>query len=189
MPIRAYPGKSRVRRLAAVLATLALVITGPVLGAAGPAAATSYAVACTPPSSDTTTYNPPLTDTSETETATTDIEYSPCVSVLYPLLISGSSDYSKTIPGASCETLLFSGETTWTIDWNTGATSTITADVNTSEAGAVFTVTFDGTVDSGLFAGQTVIQQLVGATTDITECELDGGTISSTFVLATLLIA
>jgi hypothetical protein len=66
----ASAGRFRERRPFAILATLSLILTGSVLGVTGTAAASTDALVCTPPSSQTTTYDPPLTAVSTTTTLT-----------------------------------------------------------------------------------------------------------------------
>lgn len=68
-----------------------------------------------------------------------------------------------------------------TITWNTGQTSTLTLNRVTNVAGAVITVTQTGTVTGGLFSGDTVVMTATAPSTDVLNCTLGLGTVSSTY--------
>lgn len=187
MSSHAPADRTRMHRLTALLAVLALITSGLLLGGAGSAAASSDAVACTPTSSSVATFNPPLTSTEAPTTITASRVYSPCVSALYPQLISGTSFGVRSVP-RSCLDLLASSRISWTIDWNTGQSSDVVANGAVNIVGAVVTVTYTGTVVSGLFAGDTLVQQEVGPATSILECTLGLGTVSSFYATMTLVI-
>jgi hypothetical protein len=53
-------------------------------------------------------------------------------------------------------------------------------------AGAVLVVTITGTVTSGLFAGDTVVQTVTGPATDILLCTAGLGTVSTVYSLVAL---
>jgi hypothetical protein len=95
-----------------------------------------------------------------------------------PGLISGHSSDSSTRL-RTCDELLGTGTISWTITWNTGATSVISATRTSNIVAGVVTLTFTGRVTSGLFAGQTVIEQNVGAAGAILLCTLGVGTVSN----------
>ncbi|TYB60237.1 hypothetical protein FXF51_32100 [Nonomuraea sp. PA05] len=124
-----------------------------------PASADALDVTCTPPSSVAVTYSPPLTASPQTVTSTTNQQYGPCVSAGVPGLTSGSRYTVVTSSGLSCLELLAARPFAFTITWNTGQTSTISGNLVANLAAGVLT----GTVTSGLFAGDTVVQQQVGA--------------------------
>jgi hypothetical protein len=169
--------------LTAALCTLLCTALPPL---AAPASAGVLDVTCIPPSSETVTINPALTMTPQTVTVTVSTQYAPCTSLSVPALTSGSRQAQFTSPGRSCLTLLDSASVTYTITWNTGQTSTVSGNSTFNMVGAVMVVTITGSVTSGLFTGDTVIQTVTGPATDITTCTLGLGTVSNLFGLMTL---
>lgn len=170
-----------------VTALLFLLVS--LLAAAGPATARETGlldVTCTPPSSRTTVYTPPLTLASQSVGVTTNTQLGPCVSLSTPAITSGTS--VSTVPPASrdCLGLLSAGAATQTITWNTGATSTLSTNRTVTMAGAVMVLTHTGTVTSGLFAGDTILITITQPATDILLCTLGLGTIQSVYGVVTL---
>ncbi|WP_345620698.1 hypothetical protein [Streptomyces ziwulingensis] len=156
---------------------------------AGPANARENAildVTCTPPSSDTSVYTPPLTNTPQSVGTTSSIQFGPRISLPAPAVTSGTS--AITLPPASrtCLDLLSAGTGTRTITRNTGATSTLPTNRTTPVVGAVLVVTLTGTVTSGLFAGDTVLITVTGPATGITLRALGLGTVPSTYGCVTM---
>lgn len=143
-------------------------------------------VTCTPPSSQTVTYTPPLTNTPTLASSQQVGQYGPCVSLSVPDLTSGTRSNTAPPRLRSCLDLLDPAPFTWTIIWNTGQTSTVSGTANSNIAGAVLVVTLTGTVTSGLFAGDTFVQINTGAATDITTCTLGLGSVRSVFTTSTL---
>ncbi|MCS7478756.1 hypothetical protein ACFFQW_12955 [Umezawaea endophytica] len=176
------------RTAAAVLTTAVSALALTALGPTGTASAVVQDVTCTPPSSNTATYNPPLTMTPRDGTLTGTAQYGPCVSVSNPAITSGSSGGTTTVSGRTCLDLLQSGTSAFTITWNTGQTSTISANRTSTIAGGLLVVTNTGTVTSGVFAGSTVVRVITSPATDITLCTLGLGTVSSVYSLITLKI-
>ncbi|WP_306749549.1 hypothetical protein [Saccharothrix yanglingensis] len=174
------------RTAAATLMTAVSALALAVLGPVWEASAGVLDVTCTPPSSQTTTYTPPLTVAPQTVTVSATAQYGPCVSLSNPALTSGSSTRTTLDPALSCLDLLSSGATTSTIVWNTGQTSTISVNYTATIVGAALVVTFTGTVTSGLFAGSSVVQVLTGPATDVLLCTLGLGTVPSSYTLASL---
>jgi hypothetical protein len=171
------------RRL--ILALAALTAVAALLTPVAPASAGLLDVTCTPPSSDLATYSPPLTSTPQTVTATVTTQYGPCVSVSQPAVTSGSR--TITLTGTrDCLELLNVTSAILTITWNTGQTSTITGNRVGNVVGAVIVFTITGTVTSGLFAGDTVVQTITGPATDILLCTAGLSTVSSVYSLVTL---
>ncbi|MBB5866682.1 hypothetical protein F4553_000061 [Allocatelliglobosispora scoriae] len=171
------------RKLASMLVRLctvtALAATG-LVTMTQPAQATLLDVTCTPPSSETTAYSPPLTATVVPIAIQATTIYSPCVSATVPGLTSGVRTTNITRP-SSCTSLLAAGTTTFTITWNTGQTSTITANTTATVAGAALIVTFTGTVVSGLFAGDSVLQTVTTPAVSYLLCTLGLGTVPSAY--------
>ncbi|MEV0613483.1 hypothetical protein AB0I81_09170 [Nonomuraea sp. NPDC050404] len=173
------------------LRALALLL-GVVLGAAllaPPAAASAggLEVTCTPPSSNNVTYNPPLTQSPQTVTVSSSVTYNPCVSLTQPTLTSGTRA-NVIVSTRSCPDLLASAPATFTINWNTGQSSTISGTSNTSTAGALIVVAITGTVTAGLFAGAAVTQVNTAPSAQILLCTLGLGTVSNLTSLVTLTI-
>ncbi|GHD53509.1 hypothetical protein [Streptomyces galbus] len=170
----------------ATLLMAACVLSGAVLLASPASAAGVLDVTCTPPSSATSTYSPPLTNTPQPSSSTVSFQFGPCVSLSQPALTSGT--YTRTNPARprSCLDLLSSSSGTFTITWNTGQTSTLSVNVTTTIAGAALVVTQTGTVTSGLFTGDTVVITQTGPADDVLLCTAGLGTVSSIYGLVTL---
>jgi hypothetical protein len=143
-------------------------------------------VTCVPPSSAATTYTPPVTLTPQNVTISSTTQYGPCTSLSHPAITSGIRARTTTDPGQTCLDLLESGSLTFTITWNTGQTSTISAKRTSTLAGTTLIVTNTGTVTSGLFTGSTVVQTNTGAAPDVLLCTAGLGTVSSTYAAVTL---
>ncbi|PSL52498.1 hypothetical protein B0I31_113171 [Saccharothrix carnea] len=174
------------RTFVATLMTLVSALALLVLGPAGTASAGVLDVTCTPPSSNSITYNPPLTRTPQDVTIGVSAQYGPCVSLSNPALTSGHRAISVLSPGFSCLELLNSGSVTFTITWNTGQTSTVSANYSATVVGAALVDVRTGTVTSGLFAGSTVLQTTTGPATDVLLCTAGLGTVSGIYSLVTL---
>ncbi|MFI9005856.1 hypothetical protein ACIGNX_01315 [Actinosynnema sp. NPDC053489] len=168
--------------LVTVTSALTLVVSGP----AAPASAGVLDVTCIPPSSQSATYTPPLTATSQNVTVSVTTQYGPCASLSNPAITSGSRTRTLSSPGLSCLDLLGSGSTTFTITWNTGQTSTVASNFTATTVGAALVVTDTGTVTSGLFTGSTVVQTLTGPAADVLLCTAGLGTVSGIYAAATL---
>ncbi|MFH8755946.1 hypothetical protein [Streptomyces atroolivaceus] len=168
------------------LTTLAalLSLTVALLAGAGPVSARENGLldaTCTTPSSSSTTYSPPLTNTPQLSTTSSSWQLGPCVSASVPGLTSGSHSDTGTLRSRSCLELLSSGAVTLVFNWNTGATSTMSLNRTTTVVGAVMIVTMTGTVTSGLFAGDTVVITLASPATDVLLCTAGLGTVSSLY--------
>ncbi|MFE1345660.1 hypothetical protein [Streptomyces sp. NPDC058757] len=168
------------RALRAVVATLFLWV-GSVAFLAPPASAGVLDLTCAPPTSVLNSYSPALTAAPQTVTVSTTALYGPCVSPSQPAIISGTRTASVTTT-TSCADLLGPGTFTYTITWNTGQTSTLSTNYTRVAAGGVYTVTATGVVTAGVFAGDTVVVNYTGPSTDITLCTLGLGTVSSLYL-------
>jgi hypothetical protein len=91
-----------------------------------------------PPSSQTTTFTPPLTKVPGPVTAST--QYGPCTSTSVPGLTAGSRSATIFYPSRSCLDLLKSASLTFTINWNTGQQSIISGNTTVSVVGALLVV-------------------------------------------------
>ncbi|WP_306750076.1 hypothetical protein [Saccharothrix yanglingensis] len=174
------------RTVMATLTTAVCALALTVLGPAGTASAGVLDVTCTPPSSQSTTFTPPLTVTPQNTVVSVTGQYGPCVSLSNPAITSGSRTYIGQEPGRSCLDLLDSGPATFTITWNTGQTSTVSANSTSTIVGAAVVVTVTGTVTSGLFVGSSVVQIITGPAADVLLCTLGLGTVAGIYALATL---
>jgi hypothetical protein len=165
------------------MAALLLLLVS-LLAFAGPASARGAGlldVTCTPPSSASTTYNPPLTNTPQVSASSLSWQLGPCVSASVPGLTSGTHAAVNPPRSRSCLELLNTAPETRTITWNTGDTSTLSLNRTTTVSGAVLVVTFTGTVESGLFTGDTVVATQTGPATDVLLCTLGLGTVSGIY--------
>jgi hypothetical protein len=170
--------------LASLITAAAIVLS--VVATATPATANTLDVTCVPPSSQTTTFTPPLTLVPRPVTVTASTQYGPCTSTSVPGLTAGSRNATIFYPSRSCLDLLKSQPVTFTIHWNTDQQSTISGNTTASVVGAVLVVTITGNVTTGLFAGDSVVQTVTGPATDITLCTLGLGKVSSIYSLVTL---
>lgn len=167
-----------------------LLLTGAGIVAVGaPAHAAVGDATCTPPGSVVATYNPPLTMTPQTVTITVNSLWAPCVSATVPALTSASTKFTITATNRSCATLVGPASYTSTVTWNTGQTSTMSLNSNATMVGGVYTVVTSGIVTSGLFAGDTVVQNATGPGTDILLCMLGLGTVSSLYTVGTTVMS
>lgn len=172
---------------------LASLVTAAVIGfsmvaTATPATAGALDVTCVPPSSQTITFDPPLTMTPGPVMVSTSTQYGPCTSTSVPGLTAGSRNATFPYPSLSCLDLLDSSSVSFTITWNTGQQSTISGNTTVSRVGAALVVTITGNVTAGLFAGDSVVQTVTAAATSITLCTLGLGSVSSLYALVTLAI-
>jgi hypothetical protein len=141
---------------------------------------------CTAPSSEATTYSPPLTPAPQDVTFSSTVQYGPCVSLSHPEIESGSRSLRVLTPDRSCLTLLEAAVSQFTITWNTGQSSTISGSRTATVVGAALVVTITGNVTSGVFAGDSVVQTSTGPATDILACTLGLGSVSSVYSIVTL---
>lgn len=143
-------------------------------------------VTCTPPSSNTAAFSPPLTLAPQNVGVNSSFQFGPCVSLSTPAITSGTSVATAPPAPRSCLDLLTASPTTRIVTWNTGATSTLSMNRTVTMAGAAIVLTYTGTVTSGLFAGDTVLMTSTQPSTDITLCTLGLGSVSSTYGVVTL---
>lgn len=174
-------------RITSVLAAILIAIVSlPFSTAVSTAVGTG--ITCTPPSSASLTYNPPLTTSLQTVTISASWQYGPCVSTSHPSITSGTLQASGPVPNVNCLSLLGSRPATYTITWNTGQTSTLSGNIVVIHAGATLISTTTGTVTAGVFAGSTFVHTIVYPSHNILLCNLGLGTVSSLYGQITLAI-
>lgn len=171
-------------RLTTLASALALAATAAL--PASPAAASALDATCTPPTSTVVAFNPALTATPHTTTVTVATQYGPCISASTPTLTSGTAGFQANAPGWNCQQLLQAFPSTFTITWNTGQTSTISGNATATIVGGALVYTLTGTVTSGLFTGDTVLQTSTAPATNILLCTLGLGSVSTLYSLVTL---
>ncbi len=174
------------RTAMAVLMTAVSASALLVLGPAGTASAGVLDVTCAPPSSVTATYTPPLTTTPRNVAISSTAHYGPCTSLSHPAVTAGFRARTANDQEQTCFDLLDVVSLTFTITWNTGQTSTISANRTINIVGAALVLTDTGTVTSGLFAGSTVVQTTTGPAADVLLCTAGLGTVSSTYAFIAL---
>jgi hypothetical protein len=183
--------RTRAAGTGTLLAAVCLLLVG-ALVTASPAGASAKGssglldVTCTPPSSAVSSYSPPLSNTPQISQSTISYQFGPCLSLSQPNVTSGSSVVTNPPRQRTCLDLLAGGSMTIVITWNTGQTSTVSANFNTNVVGAVLEVVITGTVTSGLFQGDTVLLDQTGPATQVLQCTLGLGTVSSIYSAATL---
>ncbi|MET9254951.1 hypothetical protein ACGFZL_12090 [Streptomyces sp. NPDC048182] len=158
---------------AAVAAVLATAVPA---GAAQGSATALDTLNCT--SSSTTTYSPPITTTPAASTRTINQTYGPCVGTGAAAPITGGTHSSTNTTTRSCLQLLSTATVSWTIHWNTGQSSTVTAQRVSNLAGAVFTNTFTGTVTGGFLQGRSFVETMTAPSLQITACTLGQGSVA-----------
>ena len=174
-------------KLRVAVAMCLLLVSGAVLASATPSAADPLTtLTCT--STSVTTYDPPISITAAPTTRTITQGYGPCIGTGAGVSVTSGVHASSNLTHRSCLQLLSTGSVTWTITWNTGATSTVSTQRVSNLAGAVFTNTFTGTVTDGLFEGKSVVETMTSPSTEITLCTLGLGTVSTLNAVHTLTI-
>jgi hypothetical protein len=141
---------------------------------------------CTPPSSVVSSCSPPLTNAPQTSEATLSYQFGPCVSLSHPDVTSGTSHVVNPPRQRTCLDLLSGGNMTLVITWNTGQTSTVSGNFDTTVAGAVLEAVITGSVTSGLFQGNTVVLDQTGPATQVLLCTLGLGSVASIYSAVTL---
>jgi hypothetical protein len=166
---------SRIARLALV-AAFAL---GGTLVAAAPANAAVLDVQCTSPNStNTITFNPPLTLVNQPTVVSRATSYQPCRAPRWPDLVYGKESKTITILD-DCTMVLGTLNVNFTILWNTGQTTTVSAVRTAALSGGSIVVTFNGTVTAGLFLGSNVNQVFVGSGANLIACLAGQGSVKS----------
>ncbi|MDU0290281.1 hypothetical protein [Saccharothrix longispora] len=168
-------------RIATLLAAALIAAASTTFTVSGSAGAAGLDLTCTPPSSVGLRFDPPATNTPQTQTLTASRRYGPCVSPTHPDITSGTSDASGTFPGATCLSLFGANSITIHITWNNGQTSTLSGNNVSSMAGATLTVVTTGTVTAGAFAGGTFVHTVVYPSPELLLCNLGLGTLPSLY--------
>jgi hypothetical protein len=146
------------------------VASGSVLTAAGPAHALPLDQVCT--GTWTVTYNPPITDTLRTVSATLSANFPHCTDPQAP-----SASYSQTFTDTvSCLTLLNTGSAAHTFVWSNPAAqpSAFTYDYTVSDLAGQAVITSTGRISSGKYAPDTAEQISVLVTPDPVQCAFSG---------------
>jgi hypothetical protein len=173
-------------RVTATLIALLLIAVGSIPFSTAEAAATGTDLTCTPPSSASLTFNPPLTNSPQPSLFSISRQYGPCVAPTHPEVTAGVSTVAGLSPDATCARLLGAQPVTITISWNTGQTTTLSGNSLNTIVGVNLVSTTTGTVTAGLFAGDTFVHTAVYTATDLLLCIAGLGTVSSLFGQITL---
>jgi hypothetical protein len=173
-------------RITATLIALLLIAVGPIPFSTAEAAAAGTDLTCTPPSSASLRFNPPLTNSPQPSLFSISRQYGPCVAPTHPEVTAGVSTVAGLTPDATCARLLGAQPVTITITWNTGQTTTLSGNSVNSIVGVNLVSITTGTVTAGLFAGDTFVHTAVYTGTDLLLCLAGLGTVSSLFGLITL---
>ncbi|MEU4745880.1 hypothetical protein AB0G02_36200 [Actinosynnema sp. NPDC023658] len=176
-------------RVVSALAALSIVLALVPFATTGTAAAAGLDLTCTPPSSASLLFDPPATNSPQTETLTVSRQYGPCVSATHPDITSGHSGATGTAAGATCVSLLGANAITIPITWNNGQTSTLSGNNVSNMSGLTLTVVTTGTVTSGVFTGATFVHTIVYPSQNILLCNLGLGTLSALYGQVVLEIA
>lgn len=165
-----------IRALVAIIVTAA---TLPTMAATG--TATGVDITCTPPSSASLTFTPPLTNVPQPVNNAVSRQYGPCVAPAHPGITAGSSAGSGVFPNGTCLRLLGSNPINITITWNTGQTSTLSGNNLSNIVGGALVSTTTGTVSAGVFAGSTFVHNVVYLGQDVLLCNLGLGSVAGLY--------
>jgi hypothetical protein len=178
------PSRSSLRLRSARLTALAGLITL-MIGPASSARAAQLEVSCL--GSQHVKISPGLSFVPKDVTLTVNAIYAPCTSSVAGL-ISATNSASFPIPGASCLNPFDPGSGTKQLTWNTGDTSVFSFTRLGSNLGGTNVITSTGTITSGLFAGASAIEVVVGPSLDAWKCLSEPG-ITDRYTTVTLQIA
>nr|BFD81220.1 hypothetical protein StreXyl84_06210 [Streptomyces sp. Xyl84] len=174
--MRVLNSPGAVRRLCAATAVLCTVAAA-LSFSAGPASAATL-VTCG--GTQNIQYNPGLTNTPRTVTASGSNHLAPCVA-------PGTSITAGTITFAStgsysCQDLLASSHVVNVVQWSDGTSSTLDMTRTATKVSGELVNTFTGTVTSGTFQGAAVTWTITNLTLDLLACDTPGGLTSLTGV-------
>jgi hypothetical protein len=167
--ITRHPGLRR----ALVAAAAAALTAGLALIPGGRAYASDTTLTCA--GSSSTTYSPGLTDTTAQVSYVADQTFGPCLAVGDPTL-TGGTDHATGTFDVSCLTFGLYAVNGDVIDWNDGTSSTIdwtTSVVNYLEN--ALQIEQEGTVISGVGAGDTAVETLTLASGALAACTTQQG--------------
>lgn len=174
------------RKVGITLASVAILGLG--LPAVGPAHADVELMTCT--GTNSTTFSPPLTNTTQTTDVSLEAKYGTpnglCIDANNTIT---SGYFANNVTGpTSCNTLGLAASETRVISWNNGSAGTSTIDYTRQIVRGLATtqVILTGTVTDGVFDGATVVNTGTFANTDLLGCLTTG--ISSQEYLTTLTI-
>ncbi|MFF5900134.1 hypothetical protein ACFY8O_29980 [Streptomyces argenteolus] len=151
---------------------------------ASPAQAKVALVTCG--GSQTTTYNPGLTNTAQTVQRAGQNIHTPCVSTAPPFTFSGSTSFTST-SALSCLSLTAANTGTDLITWSTGRTSTFSYNRTVTVVQGQTIVTLTGSITAGDFQGATAEETITSVSLDLAACSSTQG-ITSTYGVSELTI-
>lgn len=170
------------KRLASWITVPAMAVGTSVLVAAAPAHSAVTAISCT--GWDHATFSPGLTNTLRSTTVTNDEDlnvidaFSPTGSCLAvgSAATAGELDVAVVAPVSCTQIISLTG--THTIDWNDGQSSTIPYTATIVRGNSTTVITLTGTVSSGEFSGDSVVQTYTALNTAFAACSSPGGLLS-----------
>ena len=176
------------KRLMSWIAVPAMAVGTSVLVAVAPAHSSAVtAISCT--GWDHVTFSPGLTNTLRSTTVTNDEDlnvidaYSPTGSCLAvgSAATAGELDVAVVAPVSCTQIISLTG--THTIAWNDGQSSTIPYTATIARGNSTTVITLTGTVSSGEFSGDAVVQTYTAANTAFAACSSPDGLSSLDFAL------
>lgn len=174
------------RVTATLIALLLMFAVGSMPLGTAEAAAAGTDLTCTPPSSASLRFTPPLTNSPQPSLFSISRQYGPCIAPTHPQVTAGVSTVAGLSPDATCARLLGAQPVTITITWNTGQTTTLSGNSVNTIVGVNLVSTTTGTVTAGLFAADTFVHTAVYTATDLLLCLAGLGTVASLFGQLTL---
>jgi hypothetical protein len=177
-------GRRAGRSIRAILLAVASLVV--VIAPGSPAHSTSPDVTCI--GTQHVRISPGLLLAPRDVTLTVNAIYAPCTSASEPGITSATNRATFPVPGASCLNPFDPGSGSKTYTWNTGQTSVFSFNRMGSNLGGTNVITSVGTITSGLYAGATAVEVVVGPSLDTLRCLAEPG-ITDRFTTTLLQIA
>lgn len=120
------------------------------------------------------TYNPGVTDSPQSIGVTYTVDLGTCVSLTHTSIVTGTSGGSA-VQTMSCDDVLSASQGSQEIDWNTGQVSGFSYTRTVIRVNGTSILTLTGTIDSGLFAGDTAVMTIADPAAQFLACQDPGG--------------
>jgi hypothetical protein len=172
MPFRRLPGAVAATKRGWTAGLVALFGVA-MLAVPGSAHAAVGDLVCTV--SSTVSYSPGITLTSSTQTITWSVQYSGCTSTTGATVAVGSRG-GNTTRARSCLAVQPPFDGPFTITWDDSTTSVIDGEGQAEDVGGQTVYTITGTVTSGRFAGDLIVEVVTQSSLNLLACATTGVT-------------
>lgn len=136
----------------------------------------AYLLRCSAPSTNVFGLTPPLTLVSQPTAIQRTTVYRNCQAPALPNIRSGYEHLHFNIMDDCALMVQGSGQSSYVITWNTNQSSTFTGTRNAVLSGNTLTVSFNGSITAGLYAGRRARQVFTGDATELVACLAGTGT-------------